>query len=73
VVTIGWGQLTENGAVPKNLQQVTLETIDYQASTCEKLIVNKQVQLCASVPNGDKGNFSFVFCSFNLYFLSLFV
>ncbi|CAF4574215.1 unnamed protein product [Rotaria socialis] len=54
VVTIGWGRLSESGSLPSALQQVTLQTVGYQTSTCRPVMVNWQVQFCASVINGTK-------------------
>jgi len=47
VVAVGWGRLSENGALPSTLQQVTLQTVDYRASTCAPSIADWHVQLCA--------------------------
>ncbi len=66
MVTVGWGDLAENGEASENLQQVTLQTVDYRASTCSVLIADEQVQLCAGVPSGAKGNISFILCNFNV-------
>ncbi|CAF4477483.1 unnamed protein product, partial [Rotaria magnacalcarata] len=55
VIAIGWGRLSEYGQVAKYLQQVTLTTVDYRSYTCNSLISDQKVQLCAGVPGGGKG------------------
>lgn len=55
VVAVGWGALSEGGSLPMTLQQVTLQIIDRQDSTCSKVLQNWKFQLCASVPDGSKG------------------
>ncbi|CAF1226006.1 unnamed protein product [Adineta steineri] len=54
VVAVGWGTLTEGGSLPLYLQQVTLQTIAYTASTCSNVLNDPQKQLCAGVPGGGK-------------------
>ncbi len=54
-MAIGWGALSENGSVSETLQQVTLQRIDYESSTCYPIVSNESMQICAGVPNGDKG------------------
>ncbi|CAF3470279.1 unnamed protein product [Rotaria socialis] len=54
VIAIGWGRLSEYGQVAKYLQQVTLTTVDYRSYTCNSLISDQKVQLCAGVPGGGK-------------------
>jgi len=56
VIAVGWGRLFENGPTAGNLQQVTLQTINYQKSSCSNLLVDRQVQFCAGATNGEKGN-----------------
>ncbi|CAF1570570.1 unnamed protein product [Adineta steineri] len=55
VVAVGWGLLQETGSSPLYLQQVTLQIIDYLASTCSIILEDPQKQLCAGVPGGRKG------------------
>ncbi len=55
MVTVGWGILSESGSLPASLEQVTLQTINRQGSTCSPLLRNWQVQLCAGVSDGRKG------------------
>ncbi|CAF4633131.1 unnamed protein product, partial [Rotaria sp. Silwood2] len=55
VVAVGWGTLWEGGSVSSTLQQVTLQTVDYRASTCNETMHNRYVQLCAGVSGGGKG------------------
>lgn len=43
--------------MPGNLQQVTLYTIDYRASSCSKLIKDQHIQLCAGVTGSVKGDY----------------
>jgi hypothetical protein len=52
---VGWGRLSDGGALPNNLQQVTLQTVDYRAPTCNRSSSERLVQLCAGVPDGAKG------------------
>ncbi|CAF3237003.1 unnamed protein product, partial [Rotaria sp. Silwood2] len=54
VVAVGWGTLWEGGSVSSTLQQVTLQTVDYRASTCNETMHNRYVQLCAGVSGGGK-------------------
>ncbi|CAF1565947.1 unnamed protein product, partial [Adineta steineri] len=55
VVAVGWGSLRENGSLPLYLQQVTLQTVDYRASTCSKRVLNDpRRRLCAGVSGGGK-------------------
>ncbi|CAF3695884.1 unnamed protein product [Rotaria sordida] len=54
VIAVGWGRLRENGSSPSILQQVTVQTIDYQASTCTPTMVDWHVQFCAGVSGGGK-------------------
>ncbi|CAF1576171.1 unnamed protein product [Adineta ricciae] len=54
VVAVGWGTLSEGGALPSTLQQVTLQTISYQASSCSSSITDSRTQLCAGVSGGGK-------------------
>ncbi|CAF4253010.1 unnamed protein product, partial [Rotaria magnacalcarata] len=54
VVAVGWGKLSEGGSLPTTLQQVTVQTVAYQASTCVRTMVNWTVQLCAGVSGGGK-------------------
>ncbi|CAF4136318.1 unnamed protein product [Rotaria sp. Silwood2] len=63
VVAVGWGTLNGIGSSPTNLQQVSLEIIDRRASTCNNLLHDWQVQLCAGVPNGNKGGPFMMFTS----------
>ncbi|CAF1151198.1 unnamed protein product [Adineta steineri] len=67
VITVGWGRLSDGGTLPTNLQQVTLETIDYRDPTCSVLLTDEKLQLCASVPGGIKGSFSIILL--DLYFI----
>ena len=54
-MAVGWGRLTEGGNLPSNLQQVTVQTIDYRTDTCSPSISNWHLQLCAGVSGGGKG------------------
>ncbi|CAF0787106.1 unnamed protein product [Rotaria sp. Silwood1] len=54
VVAVGWGRLSEGGSLPSTLQQVTLQTVDYQASTCTPTMKDWHVQFCAGVSGGGK-------------------
>ncbi|CAF2516359.1 unnamed protein product [Rotaria sp. Silwood2] len=56
VVAVGWGRLSEGGSLPSTLQQVTVQTVDYRASTCTPTMVDWHVQFCAGVSGGGKGN-----------------
>ncbi|CAF1287418.1 unnamed protein product [Rotaria sordida] len=40
VVALGWGTLRENGVTSSTLQQVTLETVAWQSSTCARTMKN---------------------------------
>jgi len=47
--------LSETGLLPSTLQQVTLQTVSYQAFSCRTLIGDWHTQLCAGVPGSGKG------------------
>ena len=56
VVAIGWGVLSTVDRISSNtLQQVSLEIIDNNDTTCERSIHNESVQFCAGIPGGGKG------------------
>jgi trypsin len=56
VVAIGWGVLSRtDGVVSNTLQQVTLKTIGSTVDSCQRAILNKNVQFCAGVQGGGKG------------------
>lgn len=57
VVAIGWGRLSENGPSSKTLQQVTLTIIDYRTITCSSVIYDQNIQMCAGMPGGGKGQY----------------
>ncbi|CAF4679131.1 unnamed protein product [Rotaria sp. Silwood1] len=54
VVAVGWGRLSEGGSLPSTMQQVTVQTIDYRASTCNQTMANWYLQFCAGVSDGGK-------------------
>ena len=54
---MGWGTLSAGGSLPLNLQQVTVQTVDYRASSCQSVLYDQQKQLCAGVSGGGKGSF----------------
>jgi hypothetical protein len=57
VVAIGWGITTwEDLISPMYLRQVILETIDPIEPKCNNIIKNVNVQFCAVVKGGGKGN-----------------
>jgi secreted trypsin-like serine protease len=57
LVTIGWGITAwEDFISPMYLRQVTLQTIDTTETKCNKIIKNVNVQFCAAVKGGEKGN-----------------
>lgn len=68
VLAIGWGTLSESGSLPTYLQQVTVQTIAYNADTCTPTLSDWHVQLCAGVSSGGKGYFSCL--NLSLTFLS---
>jgi hypothetical protein len=57
--------LSSGGSLPSSIQQVTVQTINYQSSTCNS-VSNWQVQFCAGVFGGGKG-----YCYHLLFLLSL--
>ena len=69
-MTVGWGRLSDGGPVPDVLQQVTLQTVAYNASTCRVLIANKNLQFCAGVPGGAKGHLLFISSYYDQFFCS---
>jgi hypothetical protein len=57
LVAIGWGITTwEDFITPMYLRQVTLEAIDNTESKCNNIIKNINLQFCAAVKRGGKGN-----------------
>lgn len=56
VQAVGWGRLSESGSLPTSLQQVSVKTIDYTASTCSITLNDRTLQFCAGVNGGGKGN-----------------
>ncbi len=58
--------MSEGGSLPTTLQQVTLQTVAYNASTCMSEITDWHVQLCAGVSGGGKG-YSHLFPYISLY------
>jgi hypothetical protein len=59
--------LSSGGSLPTSLQQVTLQTVSYQASTCASIISNWTYQLCA----GASGKGTSFFLSFFIDYFSL--
>ena len=57
MVAVGWGRLNDSGSLPTTLQQVTVQTVDYRASTCTPTMVDWTIQFCAGVSGGGKGKF----------------
>ncbi len=56
VLAIGWGKTAHYLTVlPKELQEVRLDTIAHESESCKDLIKSKSRQFCASVATGDKG------------------
>ena len=55
------GRLTEGGSLPGTLQQVTLQVIDNEAYSCNRVIYDTQLQICAGVSDYSKG-WSYLFC-----------
>lgn len=57
LIAIGWGITTwEDLISPMYLRQVALQVIDPTESKCKTIIKNVQVQFCAAVKGGEKGN-----------------
>ena len=56
-MAVGWGTLSESGALPTTLQQVTVQTMNYRAAACASVINSVQTQFCAGVTGGGKGKF----------------
>ena len=60
--------MSDSGGYPQTLQQVTLQIIHNQAPQCSRVLNNKTLQLCATVPNGTKGDYLLLF---DLYLINL--
>ncbi|CAF0881996.1 unnamed protein product [Rotaria sordida] len=54
VVAVGWGRTSENGFVSSTLQQVTLQVVDHQSTTCRPIVTDWTKQFCAGVDGGGK-------------------
>lgn len=55
VVAIGWGVFSKDEVISDVLRQVTLKIISYQNAACRRSIRNASIQICAGVPDGNKG------------------
>jgi hypothetical protein len=55
VVAIGWGRTSFNGNGSNSLRQVTLKAVKDTESKCKPSIKNVNVQFCAAVDGGGKG------------------
>ncbi len=53
VIAVGWGQ-NEAGQHPDTLQQVTIQVVDEFTDTCDSILSNYLVQLCAGAPGKGK-------------------
>ncbi|CAF2156252.1 unnamed protein product [Rotaria magnacalcarata] len=74
VVAVGWGRLSEGGSISSTLQQVTLQTVDRQSSTCIPTMNNWLYQLCAAAQckdtcQGDSGGPLMAFTTSNQWVL----
>ncbi|CAF3784680.1 unnamed protein product [Rotaria socialis] len=60
LVAIGWGTLYFHANfIPDQLQQVTVNQVSSNADTCSITIHHPDLQFCAGVNSGGKGNISF--------------
>ena len=55
IVAIGWGTTSSRGNASLDLRQVTVNTLPSNHSSCQPVIRNPDIQFCAGVSGGDKG------------------
>ena len=55
IVAIGWGTTSSRGNASLDLRQVTVNILPSNDSTCQAIIRNLDVQFCAGVSGGGKG------------------
>lgn len=58
LVAIGWGTTSAGGVASSVLRQVTIQAVANGDRTCTSSINNVNLQFCAAVPQGGKGNYS---------------
>ena len=56
LVAIGWGSTSSGGSSSNSLRQVTIQAVAKEAPKCVSMIHNNQLQFCAAVSGGGKGN-----------------
>ena len=62
VVAVGWGVIALDGTISLDLQQVSLQVIDFREQKCKTIIDDPHSQLCSAVPDRFHGN-----CSSDLF------
>jgi secreted trypsin-like serine protease len=55
IVAIGWGTTSSSGIASPALRQVTVKTVNEKDSKCRPSINNADLQFCAAVSGGGKG------------------
>jgi hypothetical protein len=54
VITVGWGGNETGGRLSDTLQQVTIQIVDEFTDTCDSVLYNYSLQLCAGAPGKGK-------------------
>ena len=73
LAVIGWGTLQQSGStLPLILQQVQVFTIDNDEEICQDSIENPEIQFCAGLFEGGKGQYSIVYSTKYTYFSFMF-
>ena len=55
IVAIGWGTTSARGNASIDLRQVTVKTLPSDSSACQPISRNSDIQFCAGVSGGEKG------------------
>lgn len=70
IVAIGWGTTSSSGSTSPVLRQVTVQAVNERDSKCRSTIGNANLQFCAAVNGGGKGQHHCSFSSTTLTYLT---